>query len=83
MMTDKQTKITKTILELVKKHFPNIPVLAEIKRATDIRTASYQRLPISVRAEHHQQSESAAMQFADLTHKIVERIDSLENEKGV
>jgi len=82
MMTDNQTKITKTILALVKKHFPHIPVLAEIKRATDIRTASYQRVPISVRAEHHQRSEGAAMQFADLTQTIVQRIDSLENEKG-
>lgn len=83
MMTDNKTKITKIILELVKKYFPNIPILAEVKRATDIRTASYKRVPISVRAEHHQQSEGAAMQLAYLTQKIVERIDLLENEKGV
>ena len=83
MMTDGQTKITKTILALVEKHFPNIPLFTGIKRATEIRTASYQRVPISVRAEHHQRAEGAAMQMADLTQKIIARINLLENKQEV
>ena len=83
MMTDHNTKITKTILALVEKHFPKIPLLAEVKRAVHMREASLQRLPISVRAEHYQKAEGAAMQLANLTREIVEKIDSLENKKRV
>ncbi|MDM8558553.1 ParA family protein [Candidatus Parabeggiatoa sp. HSG14] len=83
MMTDNTTKIVKTILALVEKNFPNIPLLTKVERATDIREASYQRVPISVRAEHTSKAGGVAKQLADLTRDIVERIDSLESEKGV
>jgi chromosome partitioning protein len=82
MMTD-NTKINKTILELVKKTFHNIPILSEVKRATDVREASHQRIPLSLLAEHKPPAGGVAKQLADLTREIVERIDSLESDKGV
>jgi chromosome partitioning protein len=82
MMTD-NTKINKTILALVKKAFHNIPILSEVRRATDIREASHQRIPLSLLAEHKSQAGSVAKQMANLTREIVERVDSLENEKEV
>ncbi len=82
MMTD-NTKINKTILELVKKTFHNIPILSGVKRTTDMREASHQRIPFSLLAEHKPQAGGAAKQMANLTQEIVERINSLESEKGV
>jgi chromosome partitioning protein len=81
MMTD-NTKINKTILELVKKTFHNIPILSEVKRATDMREASHKRIPLSLFAEHKPPAGGVARQLADLTQDIVTRIDSLESDKG-
>ena len=81
MMTD-NTKTNKTILELVKKTFHSLPILPEVKRATDIREASHQRIPLSLLAEHKSQAGSVARQLANLTQEIVARINSLENKKG-
>lgn len=86
MMTD-NTKINQTILELVKKTFHNIPIFSEVKRATDMREASHQRIPLSLLAEHKPTAGGVAKQLADLTQDIVARIDllesSLESKKGV
>jgi chromosome partitioning protein len=78
MMTD-NTKINKTILELVKKTFHNIYILSEVKRTTDIREASHQRIPLSFFAEHKPTAGGAAKQMADLAREIVERIELLES----
>ncbi|KHD05630.1 hypothetical protein PN36_23495 [Candidatus Thiomargarita nelsonii] len=82
MMTD-NTKINKTILELVKKTFHNIPIFSDVKRTTNMREASHQRIPLSLLAEHKPQAGDAAKQMANLTQKIVERINSLESDKGI
>ena len=83
MMTTDNTKINKTVLELVKKTFHNIPILSEVKRATDMREASHQRIPLSLLAEHKPPAGGVAKQLADLTQEVVERLDSLESDKGV
>jgi hypothetical protein len=48
-----------------------------------MKEASLQRIPLSLYAEHTQKAGGIAKQMADLTWEIVERIDSLESEKGV
>ena len=77
------TNINKTILELVRKTFHNIPILMEIKHAAGMKEASHQRIPLSLYAEHTPKAGGVAKQLADLTLEIVERIDSLESKKGV
>ncbi len=79
MMTD-NTKINKTILELVRKTFHNIPILLEIKRAAGMKEASHQRIPLSLYAEHKPPAGGVAKQLANLTQDIVARINSLEKE---
>ncbi len=79
MMTD-NTKINKTVLKLVKKTFDKIPILPELKRATDIREASHQRIPLSLLAENKPAAGSVAKQMANLTHNVVEKINSLETK---
>lgn len=77
------TNINKTILELVRKTFHNIPILTEIKHAAGMKEASHQRIPLSLYAEHTPKAGGVAKQLADLTLEIVERIESLESKKGV
>jgi hypothetical protein len=54
-----------------------------VKRTTDMREASHQRIPLSLLAEHKPPAGTIAKQLANLTQEIVTQIDSLESDKGV
>jgi chromosome partitioning protein len=80
MMTD-GTNLNKKIKEIVKNTFKKIPMLPEIKRATYVGQSLHQRIPLSVFAQDNPQAANVAKQMINLTSKVVNRINSLENKE--
>lgn len=78
-MMVENVKLHTTIKQLVQKRFKDIPILPDIKRSTYIGQASCVRQPVSLFAEHNNNAGSVAIQFANLTKEIVNKINKIES----
>jgi chromosome partitioning protein len=81
MMTRKRSRLNNMIKELLQKQYKEFTLFTEIHRSDQIGVASRNREPISLLAERVQDARAAAVEFEELTKKIIESIDTLESRK--
>jgi chromosome partitioning protein len=84
MMTE-AVNLHSKIKQLIKKKFPTITILQEIKRTVSISQAAQARQPLSLFAEKGKVASAgaAATQFSKLTQEIVNQIKKVENSIGM
>ncbi len=79
MMTRKRSRLNNMIRELLEKQYKELTLFPEIHRSDQIGIASRHRQPISLLAERSPEARSLAVEFEELTKKILENIKTFEN----
>jgi chromosome partitioning protein len=79
MMTRKKSRLNNMIKELLEKQYRELTLFPEIHRSDKIGLASRHREPISLLAERSRKARSLAVEFEELTKKIIENIDTFES----